>query len=226
MKGKSSIGWIVAGALLALFVIFTVVVSLVDVQPIGPLESSVGLATVNGAVFRWLGVNPVWETVTDGLGLIAILSAVCFAVLGLVQWIKRRSPWRVDGELWALGGFYALVMAAYVVFEVVVINQRPILVEGVLEASYPSSHTMLVLCLTLGGMIELHTLLKKKKPLLLTLDVLSAILMATTVVGRLASGVHWLTDIVAGVLLSLALSALYYGVVAFLAERRNSQKRD
>ena len=226
MKRKSTLWFILAGALLALFLIFTVIVSFVDVQPIGPMESSVGLATVNGAVFRWLGVHPIWETVTDGLGLIAILSAVCFAALGLVQWIRRRSPWRVDGELWALGAFYVLVMAAYAVFEVVVINQRPILVEGALEASYPSSHTMLVLCLTMGGMIELHALLKKKKPLLLTLDILSVIMMATTVVGRLASGVHWLTDIVAGVLLSMALAALYYGAVRLLAERRSVAQCD
>jgi len=44
-----------------------------------------------------------------------------------------------------LGAYYVLVILCYLLFEMVPINYRPILINGNLEASYPSSTTLLVL---------------------------------------------------------------------------------
>ena len=132
-------------AFLAAFAIWTVLVCCADVQMIGPEGSSVGFAAVNGAFHNLTGVHWTLYTITDWLGLVPIGTALGFAVLGLVQLIQRKALRKVDRSILALGGFYLAVMAFYVLFEKAVVNYRPVLIEGVLEASYPSSTTMLAL---------------------------------------------------------------------------------
>ena len=114
-KSKKLLVWGVS--LLLAFVLWTVLVCIVDVRAIGPRESSVGFATLNGYVHSLTGVNWLLYTVTDWLGLVPIAVAFGFAVLGLVQWIKRKSILKVDRSLFVLGGFYILVMAVYILFE-------------------------------------------------------------------------------------------------------------
>ena len=141
MKKKNKrLFWIGAG-LLAGFVLWTVLICFVDVQAIGPEGSSVGFSTMNGFIHELTGVNWFLYTVTDWLGLVPIGVAFGFAVLGLVQWIKRKSLLKVDRSILTLGGFYIVVMAVYAVFEIFVVNYRPVLINGCLEASYPSSTT-------------------------------------------------------------------------------------
>ena len=189
----------------ALFILFTVLLTCVDVQPIGPRDSAVGFAAVNGWAFDRIGVHWFWYHITDWLGLVPIAFAIGFAAVGLWQWVRRRSIRKVDGSILLLGGFYLLVMGCYVFFEQVVINYRPILMDGGMEASYPSSHTVMVLCLMSTAAMELRTLCRERKALCRCVDVFAVLLIFITVAGRLLSGVHWLTDIVGGVLLSAAL---------------------
>ena len=139
-KKNSRLFWVGVG-LLAAFVLWTVLVCFVDVRAIGPRQSSVGFATLNGYIHNLTGVNMSLYVITDWLGLVPIGVAFGFAVLGLVQWIKRKSLLKVDRSILALGGFYIVVMAVYILFEIVVINYRPTLIDGYLEASYPSSTT-------------------------------------------------------------------------------------
>jgi len=224
MKQKSTIGFMITGMLFVLFLVLTVVVALVDVQPIGPLGSEVGLSTLNRWVFDRIGVHPAWETVTDLLGLVALACAAGFGVLGFCQLIKRKKLWKVDHELLVLGVFYCLVLSFYVLFEILVINHRPILIEGELEASYPSSHTMLIICIMSTAMMEFHRLLGQKKPVALTLEILSGLILGVTVIGRLLAGIHWFTDIVGGALLASALVSLYVSVVWWIAERKGTRE--
>ena len=207
MKKKFFVG----AGFLGAFVLWTVLVSLVDIRPIGPNGSRVGFAALNGFVHDLTGVNLLLYTVTDWLGLVPIAVAFGFAVIGLVQWIKRKSLLKVDGSLLVLGGFYIVVMAAYIFFEAVVINYRPVLIDGYLEASYPSSTTMLVLCVMPTAMLQLRTRIKNR---VLRRCVLIAIAAFTAfmVIGRLLSGVHWLTDIIGGALLSTGLVIIYASV--------------
>ncbi|MBQ6905883.1 MAG: phosphoesterase PA-phosphatase, partial [Clostridia bacterium] len=134
---KRKMLWMGTG-LIAVFVLWTVLVSVVDVRAIGPNGSSVGFATLNGYVHDLTGVNMFLYTITDWLGLVPIGVAFGFAVLGLVQWVGRKSLFKVDRSILALGGFYIIVLAMYIFFEIVVINYRPVLIDGYLEASYPS----------------------------------------------------------------------------------------
>ena len=196
---------------LGAFVLWTVLVSVVDVRAIGQNASSVGFATLNGYVHNLTGVNMFLYTITDWLGLVPIGVAFGFAVLGLVQWVGRKSLFKVDRSILALGGFYIIVLAMYIFFEIVVINYRPVLIDGYLEASYPSSTTMLVMCVMPTAMMQLHARIKSdvfRRCVLISIAAFTAFM----VIGRLASGVHWLTDIIGGALVSAGLVITYASV--------------
>ena len=204
---------IASGILFLVFILFTCVVLFVDVQPIGPDGSSVGLATINQAFAKQVGVHLLWYKITDWLGLVSISVALGFAVLGLIQLLNRKSLKKVDPQIIVLGMFYGLVVLIYAFFEIIIVNYRPILMDGLLEASYPSSHTILVLCIMSTALTLFDYLLSRKKVLRHILSVAVIIIMAVTVLGRLICGVHWLTDIIAGIILSAALVMLFYAVI-------------
>lgn len=206
LKRKRQAKW--AAILLGAFALFTAAVRMVDVQSIGPHGSDVGFAALNGVVHRLTGTHMMLYTITDWLSLVPLGIVLGFACLGLVQWIGRRSFRKVDRSILVLGGFYAVVMAAYVFFEMMPINYRPVLIEGVLEASYPSSTTMLVLCVMPTAMMQLRSRIRScalRRGVLIAMAAF-AVLMVTL---RLVSGVHWFTDIVGGMLLSAGLVLLY-----------------
>lgn len=201
--------WIAAGLLTA-FAAWTVALGLVDVRAIGPQGSQVGLATVNGWVHALTGVHMALYEITDWLGLVPIGTILGFALLGLVQWIRRKRLRKIDHSLFVLGGFYIVIMAAYALFEVVVVNYRPVLIGGVLEASYPSSTTMLVLCVMPTAIGQLCHRIRNR--ILKGCVVYTMVaFVAFMVIGRFLAGVHWFTDIVGGALLSLGLVAAYHG---------------
>ena len=197
--------------LLVMFILWTVLVCLVDVQPIGPQDSAVGFAALNGAFHRLTGVHMALYDLTDWLSVLPLGIVVGFAALGLVQLIGRKSLQKVDFSIFVLGGFYVVVMAAFVLFEVLEINYRPVLIEGVLEASYPSSTTMLVMCVMPTTMLQLKDRLENSALKRILLAAI-ALFTAFMVIGRLISGVHWLTDIIGGALLSAGLVVLYDAV--------------
>ena len=204
MKKKKTL----AAALLAAFVLWTISLRHIDVQSIGPLGSSVGFATVNGFVHKLTGVHMGLYAVTDWLGLVPLFTAAGFGILGLSQWIRGKCLRWVDRSILVLGGFYMAVMAVYGFFEMVEINYRPVLIDGILEASYPSSTTLLVLCVMPTAALELRDRIKKtalRKAVLGAIYAFTVFMMAA----RLVSGVHWITDIIGGVLLSGGLVAVY-----------------
>lgn len=198
------------GFLLA-FAVWTAGVILIDVSPIGPRGSFVGFATINGFFYNLTGVNLSLYTITDWLGLVSVFIGFGFALLGLVQWIKRRNILKVDFDILALGVFYIIVIAAYLLFESFVINYRPTLINSFLETSYPSSTTLLVLTVNITAIFQFKTRIKNivlRRCVNISLSVFTLFM----VMGRLISGVHWLNDIIGGILLSAALVMLYYAV--------------
>lgn len=207
-KKRLGAGIYVAAGLLALFVLWTVLVCIVDVQPIGPNGSEVGFAGLNRWFHQLTGEQLSLYTVTDLLSVIPFLLLLGFAGLGAVQLIRRRRLLLVDADILVLGAFYIVVLLVYVLFEVIALNYRPVLIEGVLEASYPSSTTVLALCVLPTAVMQLdhrisHRVLRR------TVAILLIALTAFFVIGRLISGVHWLTDIIGGALLSAGLVTAY-----------------
>ncbi len=197
--------------LLALFIIWTVALRFVDVVAIGPQGSSVGFASLNKMVHNITGVNMSLYTITDWLGLVPICFIMGFGILGLCEWIKRKNLFKVDFSILTLGGFYIIVMALYIFFEMFVVNYRPILINGILEASYPSSTTMLVMCVMPTAIMQFNARIKNsgfKK----CVNILITTFIAFMVIARLLSGVHWFSDIISGALLSSGLVMIYYSV--------------
>lgn len=197
-----------AVCMLAAFGLWTVLVGMVDVQAIGPEGSAVGFAAMNRWVHDLTGVHLFLYAATDWLSLIPLGVVLGFGLLGLSQWIGRKSLWKVDRSILALGGFYLVVMAVFAFFEVFVVNYRPVLIQGVLEGSYPSSTTMLVMCVMPTAGMQFHARIKNDT-LRRWVSVAVTGFTVCMVGARLWSGVHWCSDIIGGALLSAGLVLLY-----------------
>lgn len=196
---------------LTAFAVWTVMLRFVDVKQIGPQGSSVGFAGINGFVHKLTGVHWGLYHVTDWLGLVPVFVCMGFGILGIAQWIRRKSIRKVDFNILTLGGFYVVTIAAYLLFENVVINYRPVLIDGILEVSYPSSTTILTMCVMPTAVMQLNDRMKNR---MLRKCISFAVIafIAFMVIGRLISGVHWFTDIIGGILLSACLVTLYSAV--------------
>lgn len=207
-------------ALLMAFILWTVLIRTVDVRAIGPEGTQVGFAALNGWFHQMTGVHWTIYTVTDWLGLAPILICAVFGVLGLIQWIKRKHLLKVDADILLLGVYYILVILGYLLFEMIPINYRPVLVAGYLEASYPSSTTLLVLSVMPTLIFQAKRRVKNEtaRSALILFSILFSAFMVTS---RTVAGVHWLTDIIGAVLLSAGLYRLYEASV-LLTERRNT----
>lgn len=206
--------FLISGILLLIAITFTILVKVVDVKQVGVNNSSIGFATLNQFIFETTGVNMIWYHITDWLGLIPVFMAIVYAFIGLIQFIKRRSIFKVDKEIILLGLYYIIVIALYVFFEKVIINYRPILMNGFLEASYPSSHTLMTICIC-GSSILINKKLFNNK-ITKVINYLSIIIITITVVGRLISGVHWFTDIIGGILISSGLLMTFYSLLSII----------
>ena len=191
------------------FALWTIAIRFIDIKAIGPQNSAVGFATLNQFVHNLTGVNMSLYTITDWLGLVPLGFAMGFALFGFIQWIKRKRILKVDYSILVLGGFYVLVIAMYIFFEMFIVNYRPILINGILEASYPSSTTMLVLCIMPTTIMQFNNRIKNEA-LKKLISVLIIVFILFTVIGRILSGVHWITDIIGGAMLSSGLVMLYY----------------
>jgi len=212
MKKVNQKNFCFAICMLIAFVMWTIAVRFIDVQAIGPQESSVGFATINRFVHNLTGVHMSLYTITDWLSLVPLVFVMGFSTLGLIQWIKRKHLLKVDYNILILGGFYIATMAVYVLFEMLVVNYRPILINGYLEASYPSSTTMLIMCVMPTAIMQFNSRIKNEvfKRCVATAITIFIIFM---VIGRLISGVHWFTDIVGGALLSAGLVLMYRAII-------------
>lgn len=195
-----------------LFLIWTLSVRFIDIQYITATGTSVGFATLNIFFHELIRVNMPLYILTDWLGLLPIGIAFCFAVIGLIQMLKRKSLFKVDYTILLLGAFYIAVILIFLFFEIVVINYRPILIDGNLEPSYPSSTTMLSLCVMPTALPYLTSKVKNRS-LRLTATLFISFFTAFMLIGRLLSGVHWLTDIIGGIFISTALVLIYYSLI-------------
>ncbi len=206
---KKSLG--VSVFLMFAFVLWTVAICFIEINAIGPNGSKVGFARLNRWFHSLTDVHMILYHITDWAGLVPVAVGFGFSFLGLFQWIKRKSILKVDFSILTLGGFYILVLAGYLLFEEFIVNYRPVLINGYLEASYPSSTTLLVLCVMPTAILQFNHRIKNKtlKNLLNTIIVIFMVFM---VIGRLISGVHWFTDIVGGILLSGSLVTLYLAI--------------
>ena len=219
MKKSEKKNLLIGSIFLAMFAVWTALIQSVDVQPLGQNGTSIGFATFNCWFHHFTGVNMAIYTITDWMGLVPVVICLIFAGIGLVQLIKRRSIFRVDADIMILGVYFVIVFLAYTIFEIIPINYRPILIEGRMEASYPSSTTLLVLSVMPALVEQIKRRLSgiRVKQIITIAAIAFSVFMVT---GRLISGVHWFTDIVGGELLSVGLYMLYKAAVMLALKER------
>lgn len=208
--------------LLGVFVLFTLLLKIIDVKPIGQEDSKVGFATINEAFAKMLPYNAFWYKLAEVLGIVILLVVAAFGLIGLLQLVQGRSLRAVDDRILLLGAFYIIVFILYILFDKVALNYRPVIIDAAegLEPSYPSSHTMLAACVVSTALMQIDVYLRNPqynriaKIGLLAVGVL-------TVLARFLSGAHWFTDIIGALLISACLVSLY---VVFLRESEASSK--
>lgn len=212
MKRKSKVTFFSGLIFIMLFIVWTFAVVSVDVKSVGVNGTSIGFATLNTWFHNLIKVNMTLYNITDWAGLVPVFICMVFGMLGLFQLIKRRSLLKVDFDIIALGVYYVIVILGYLVFEMIPINYRPILINGFMEASYPSSTTLLVLSVMPTLTFQSKMRLKNRK-IKIIINLITIIFSLFMVIGRLVSGVHWVTDIVGSCFLSAGLFYIYKSVV-------------
>lgn len=219
---KTKRSFIITIILFILFIVFTLLIKTVNVQSIGPEGSSVGFASINNTFLKTIGYNDLWQKITELLEIFPFIAIGIFAVIGLVQLIKRKRLFLVDAEILLLGCVFVLILFTYLLFEIIIINYRPIILDHLegLEASYPSSHTILSATVMIMSIIVVNRKLTKFT-IKAIIDIFAISIAVITVIGRIVSGVHWITDIVAGILISSAFIMLYSSVLSLIDDRRS-----
>ena len=217
MKKNGKKQLILGITLLVVFAIWTCLIQCVDVQSAGPKDTEIGFATFNCWFHRMTGVHKAIYMITDWLGLVPIFVCIAFGGVGFVQLIKRKSLFKVDRDLAFLGIYYVVVIFCYLIFEMIPINYRPILIDGMLEASYPSSTTLLVLSVMPTLIYQVN---RRNTNLLFRrcMSVMSIIFSTFMVIGRSVAGVHWFTDIIGAVILSTGLYCLYKAIILLFCD--------
>lgn len=221
MKKEGKKLFVLGVVLLGAFVIWTLLIQKVDVQAIGVNGTNIGFARINSWFHKLTGVHMVIYNITDWLGLVPIFVCMIFGVVGIGELIKRRSIFKVDRDIIFLGGYYVLLIFGYLIFEMIPINYRPILIEGIMEASYPSSTTLLVLGV-MPTLVEQSNRRLRNIKLNSIVKIFAVCFSVFMVVGRMVSGVHWITDIVGSLMLSGGLYYIYKAVVVLYSKNEVS----
>lgn len=221
MKDKKlvSVGLI----LIAVFVFWTILILTVDVQPVGVNGTVVGFATLNCSFHNMTGVNMTIYHITDWLGLVPLFCCMIYGAVGFVQLLQRKSLLKVDIDILLLGVYYVIVIFGYLIFEMIPINYRPILIDGIMEVSYPSSTTLLVLSVMPTVIFQIDRRIKNRvvRRIITPSTILFSLFM---LIGRTIAGVHWLTDIIGSVFLSAGLFLIYYANVLRLDKKREEYR--
>lgn len=220
MKEKGKKNLLLGSVLTFLFVVWTILIQIVDVRPIGQNETDVGFSQINNWFHKLTGVNMTMYIITDWMGLVPLFVCMIFACVGFGQLVNRKSLIRVDSDIMILGVYYMVVVLCYLLFEVIPVNYRPILINDVMEASYPSSTTLLVITV-MPTLIEQANRRLKCIQIRRMIGVLSIVFVVFMVLARLISGVHWFTDIVGSLFLSGGLYCIYKGVVLICLNRKS-----
>lgn len=211
---------ICSGVSFVIFILLIALLSVWDVRPIGPENSSVGMAGINGFFANLFPYNSKVKGVTDILGYLSFLTAGIFAVLGVIDLIRKKSFKKINKSFYPLAGLYVAAVILYIAFDKIVINYRPVILDEGLEPSFPSTHSLLSVVILSSAIVELAIFVKNKKACLI-LQIAAAVLMVAIVLGRMISGVHWFTDIVGGVVLGIALIFAYLAFIRALLSKNN-----
>lgn len=214
MKKQNIRNIIITSSLFLLFIIFTILCKTIDIQPLGANSTNIGFAKFNTSIHDKITSDDIWDKIGDIFMILSIVVVCILLIIGLIQAIRRKNIFKIDKQIICAGIIFAILIVFYLLFELLVINYRPILIDNALEASYPSTHALLV-CVVMSITIILSHIYFKKKTYKTLIDLFSSVSILTTCISRLLSGMHWITDIIGAILLSASLVSLYITIIKF-----------
>lgn len=219
---KHIINFSITAALFVVFAVFTIIAKFVDTSLVLTTNTKIGLSSINKPIFDSIKISDAWGTVSTVLFLVAALVALALIVIGVREFIKTKQLSKVNHKILFLIGLYMLTVFFYFLFEILIVNYRPLLDEGLAKASYPSSHTLLVCVVCLSACFIVPDYIKNK-PLKITCISLLILISLLTPITRMLAGMHWFSDIIGSLLLSAALVMCYYSTTC-LVKKSNTEK--
>ena len=148
-----------------------------------------------------------WDKITNIILLSSFVTLAVFVVLGLYQWISRKSLKKVDKHLLWMPLPLALMAIVYVVFDKLwILSTRP---DGSGEPSFPSTHVMVVTTIFLLTAIAIRKYIKSRT-MRVVLDILMLALITLVCFGRVLANMHWVSDVIGGLIFAVIFAVIYY----------------
>lgn len=161
-----------------------------------------------------------WDKATDIMVYSALATVGIFAVMGVCQWITRKSIKKVDKTLLFLLIPLVLLVITYFLFDHVFIwNVRP---DGSGEPSFPSTHTMIAATVFFCTAIALPKYIKQKS-LLVFLDLVMLAFVVLVPVGRVIANKHWISDCIGGIIFAAIFAGVYLYFVKKFAGKESKK---
>lgn len=207
---KKYLYWLIPSISLVLFIIWTILVKTVDVHYITDI-GFLGFYSVNQNINDWVKTlnNSLFDKISNILLIVSIVTVFIFAIVGLVQLIKRKSFAKVDPIIYILLGLYVLSAIFYLVFELMKINFSPLSTKEDIKTSYPSTHLFISCSYVSAAVFVLFEYFDFKKIIKYIILGLLVIFVAIVFIIRLMSGNHYFTDLIGGLLLTISLVSLF-----------------
>ena len=224
MNKKNIINFSITAGLFVIFAIFTILVKFVDTSLVVATNTKIGFSSINKPIFEALGTSDAWGTISLILFVVAGLVALTLAVIGIKEWFANKQLSKVNHKILFLLGLYTLTVIFYFLFEILAVNYRPLLDEGLVKLSYPSSHTLLICVVCLSACFVVPDYIKNK-PLKITITCILIAVSILAPLSRLLAGMHWFTDVVGSLILSVALVMCYYSSTC-LVKKQNKQTNE
>ncbi len=221
---KNNINLIITSLLFATFSIFTILLRIVDIGINKTTRTKIGLSSINQPIATAIGTSSAWNTISAITFVLAGLVLAALITIAIIEFAKNKNIFKINPKLLYLIGLYALAGIFYLIFEICIINYRPVLEDGLIKASYPSSHTLLICVICISACFIVPDYIKNK-PLKITAIAILLLLSILAPVSRLLSGMHWFTDVVGGIILSLALVMTYLTAINFAKNEATTSEK-
>lgn len=190
---------IIISILWLILLIFTILVSFVDVKIFNVTNTKIGLYSLN-KIFLVNSINSNYiNIISNGIFLICLLVIILMLLLITFEYFKTK---KINKNNLNFFIHFLIMVLIWIIFDkILIINYRPILINGNIEGSYPSTHVMVSTFVLLFLSDQLKKIFKNDK----IFYIISIGLIIIQSISRILLTMHWFTDIIGGLLIGCLL---------------------
>lgn len=190
---------IIISILWLILLIFTILVSFVDVKIYNVTNTEIGLYSLN-KIFLVNSINSNYiNIISNGIFLICLLVIILMLLLITFEYFKTK---KINKNNLNFIIHFLIMVLIWIIFDkILIINYRPILINGNIEGSYPSTHVMVSTFVLLFLSDKLKKIFKNDK----IFYIISIGLIIIQSISRILLTMHWFTDIIGGLLIGCLL---------------------